>query len=153
MRGGAGGEEGEVRRRLRLRGMRHHHPRSQADHGEVGGGKLIRNAPKCVCGTTLELGWDGVKLVWVCPRCYPKFPNRSKPPLHCPQCGEPFEGNEFLCKKCGDSFTPRPWDILVRLPDQNIGFYRELADEDIWYWIKENVKLDPWRGVRRSKSP
>lgn len=109
----------------------------------------LDGAPNHRCGTPMELGVVNRRVVFRCVRCFPKFPERTKPVLQCPVCGkdlsmQPWPRLDVDCRNCGRWFQICPMDV----PEDEPGMtpvYGELAEEDVMHY--EDLKRPryvPW---------
>lgn len=111
----------------------------------------IKNAPKCSCEMPMVLVAKRLSLRWLCEKCYPNYPNRSKPLPRCPKCGIELKDEvtgKWRCSVCKMAFKPRPHDIYI-CADDAIPIYRETTDDSVFYWWDESTSTltyDPWRG-------
>lgn len=114
----------------------------------------IKNAPKCSCGTPMILVASRLSLRWLCEKCYPNYPNRSKPLPHCPKCGIELKDEitgKWYCTSCKLSLKPRPHDIMICENDA-VPIYREIIDNSVFYWWDESTPTPthrPWKGPKK----
>ena len=105
---------------------------------------LLRGAPRHGCGTAMELGTIGQRLVLLCPKCYPRFPDRTEEALRCPACGrplamQPWPRDRHYCGSCEKWFIPFPWDRPATEPG-TMPVYGELKNDGVGHWTEENPK-------------
>ena len=109
----------------------------------------MKGAPTHRCGQPMELGAVNYRICFVCLGCSPKFPDRTKRPLHCPVDGElmkmhPWPSTDGYCSRCERWYKYRPWDER-HMEAGMMPVFEEHSDDELLEWKEAVGKVHkPW---------